>query len=160
MKKGIVHDFLGELHFKHLQPLGFKKENRSFVRNKGTYIERFYFKSRGDLWHGLNVHLYVGVEFSEIPKTGLPQQTILPSERPYIKPHHFPCAHWVALSESIASDTNYHGCATFKLYSATRYSDLVIDLAAYIPFVSDQLETEITNIQQEYTQFLQAQTDN
>lgn len=37
----VLTEFVNRLHREHLKPLGFKKQNRTFERNTGTYDERF-----------------------------------------------------------------------------------------------------------------------
>ena len=65
-----VKDFFSEFHRQKLKPIGFKKINHTFSRDKGSYIERFNFQ--GSSWNSSDTtepwffYINVGVQFKEL----------------------------------------------------------------------------------------------
>ena len=62
--------FFSELHRTHLKPAGFKKERRTFIRERPGFIERFQFQ--GSQWNDRNrpwvFYINAGVQFPDLPR--------------------------------------------------------------------------------------------
>lgn len=63
MKKWIP-TFLSNFHKSVMKPLGYKKNDRTFSKDKGTYWERIWFQ--GGRWIPYSFHINIGIEFKDV----------------------------------------------------------------------------------------------
>ncbi len=67
--KSLLNTLLSDVHRKHLKPIGFKKNERTFSRDKGSYWERFHFQASRRNYPGVEdwrFYINVGVEFKDL----------------------------------------------------------------------------------------------
>lgn len=125
---------LSELHREVLKPRGFRKKGKTFVRDCGSYRERYNFQ--GSSWNGTGVkwrfYLNVGLEFSD-----------LEPERYW---SYFANTHWAARVESIVADAP----AMWDYSEVTDREEMKRDLAGVICTASERLMTDADRIREQY----------
>ena len=125
---------LSEFHREVLKPQGYRKEGKTFVRDCGSYKERYNFQ--GSSWNGSGVkwrfYLNVGLEFTD-----------LEPERNW---SYFANTHWATRIRSVVPDAP----RWWEYSEKTNRAEIKKELAHLIGRASESLKAEASNTRSEY----------
>ena len=133
MKKWLS-SFLSELHREYLKPKGFRKEGKTFLRDKGSHRERLHFQ--GSSWNGTGVrwrfYLNAGLEFPDLEPRG--------------RWTHFANTHWASRIKQVVPEAPVQ----WDYSEATDREALKKELVSIVCQASDRLALDAHSIREQY----------